>query len=281
MSMGGQSKEQRADGEALERAVAAFQAGRPDEAERLADAVLTRDPRNLRAAQMLGQARLLLGRADGAIEPLRRAAELADDPTTDTLLARALAATGHGDEALQAARRGAARTPPHPLAFLELGDQLGKAGRFAEGIEVFERGLALMPGALVLNVGLGHLHLARNERDAARQLFLAALSADPARRDAMIGLAMTLALDGDHAGAAGQYRRALAGAPSDAATRIALSKCLLELGERAQGEAMLRTVAHDAPWASGLALAALASVSHGRTFLRPSAARRFLAGEPA
>jgi hypothetical protein len=58
-------------------------------------------------------------------------------------------------------------------------------------------------------------------------------------------------------------------------TRISLGKCLLEMGEREAGETVLRTVARDAG-ATGLAITALAATPHGRFFLRPSAAAKFL-----
>jgi hypothetical protein len=59
-------------------------------------------------------------------------------------------------------------------------------------------------------------------------------------------------------------------------TRNSLAVCQLELGERETGEANLRAATRDAPQMVGLAIASLASASHGRFFLRPSTVAKFL-----
>lgn len=261
---------------ALEEAIVAFRMRRPDEAERLAREVLATNRGSLAAAQILGQALLMQNRPGEAIEPLRRAARRSHDPATETLLGRALAAVGRVDEALVQLCRTTARRPPFPLAFLEHGEQLGGVGRFDEAIAVFEDGMALAPDAAVLQVGLGYLHLKRNDRHAARRLFAQAHQAWPQRNDALVGLATVTALDGDYAAAADLYRRALGLRPDDAMTRIGLGKCLLEMGERDTGEATLRAATRGAPQLAGLAITALAATPRGRFFLRPSAVASFL-----
>jgi len=262
--------------DALERAVLAVRTQRLDEAERLAGDVLKSNRGNVLAAQVLGQALLLQDRAPDAIDPLQRAARRSNDPAIETLLARALADAGRGDEALDQLRRATARRPPYPQAFLELGDQLGKAGRFDEGIAAFESGLALTPDAAVLRVGLGYLHLHRNDRARARDLFLQVRAAAPERHDAPVALANVMAMDGDYAAAAELYRQALGLRPDDAETQISLAKCLLEMGERGAGEAALRAAARGRAHMAGPAVTALAATPHGRFFLRPSAAAKFL-----
>ena len=89
-----------------------------------------------------------------------------------------------------------------------------------------------------------------------------------------------MVMDGDYADAADLYRGALALRPDDDAVRVSLGKCLLEMGERDAGEAALRVAANGAAGMAGQAIAALAATSHGRFFLRPSDAARFL-GPPA
>jgi predicted Zn-dependent protease len=262
--------------EALEQAALALQARRLDEAERLAGGVLKANPADAAAAQLLGQALLLQGRAADAIAPLRRAARRGQDPVLETLLARALSDTDRADQAIDQLRQATTRRPAYPLAFVELGDLLGKLGRFHEALAALEDGLALCPDAHVLRVALGYLHLARNARARARALFQAVREAAPERHDARVALANVLALDGDHAGAAELYRQALGLRPDDAATQISLGKCLLEMGEREAGEAALRTAARGAPQMAGPAIAALATAARGRLFLRPSDAARFL-----
>jgi len=264
----------------LEQALLAMRMQCFTAAERLAAGVLKSEPGNVHAAQVLGHALLMQSRPAEAIDPLHRAVRQSDDPATETLLARALAAAGRAEEALDQLRRTTARRPPFPLAFLEMGDQLAKAGRFDEGVAVFESGLSLAPDAAVLRMGLGYLHLERNDRSGARALFSAVRAAAPERHDALVALARVLVLDGEYVAAAALYRRALTLRPGDALTRIDLGKCLLEMGERAAGEAALRAATSGAVQLAGLAMTALAAAPRGRFFLRPSAAARFLRLEP-
>ena len=102
-------------------------------------------------------------------------------------------------------------------------------------------------------------------------MLVQALAAAPERPDVLAPLAKVMALDGDYAAAADLFRRALGLRPDDAMSRNNLGLCLLEMGEREAGEASLRAAAHGAPQMAGLAL-----TSHGRFFLRASAAAKFL-----
>jgi Flp pilus assembly protein TadD len=268
-------------GEALERASAALQAQRLDEAERLASGVLKSDRSNVGAAQVLGTSLLMQGRAEEAIAPLQRAARRSQHPVLETLLGRALATVGRENEALEQLRQATARRPALPQAFLELGDQLSVLGRFDEARATFEEGLSLAPDAAVLRVGLGYLHLKTNDRARARALFLQVRAAAPDRRDAALGLGHAMVLDGEYAPAVELFRQALIARPDDTATRIELGKCLLELGQREAGEAALRTAAGGAADPAGPVILALAATPHGRLFLRPSAATKFLRSDPA
>jgi len=260
----------------LENAILAFRMQRLEEAERLASEVLKSNRGDTGAAHILGSVLVMQNRADEAIDPLQRAARRSNDPTIETLLAAALAADGRSDAALEQLRHTIARRPPFPPAFIELGGQLRKLGRFDEGIAVLESGLALTPDVLDLRMGLGHLHANRNDRAKARALFSQVLAAAPARHDALLALGKMMALDGEYAGAADLYRRALALQPDDAAIRVSLGKCLLELAEREAAEATLRAATRGSAQLAGPAIMALAAGPHGRFFLRPSATAKFL-----
>ena len=166
--------------------------------------------------------------------------------------------------------------PPHPPAFLELSGALCAAGRYGEALGVLDQALGLMPRADGLRIALGHIHLKLNDRARARSAFEHVRAAAPGRRDALVALAKLATLEGDYAEAAALYRQALAKQPDDPPSRISLGKCLLELGRRDEGEAIIRRAIHDAPSFAPLAISALAGASHGRLFLRPSAALAFL-----
>jgi Tfp pilus assembly protein PilF len=262
--------------QALESAVFALRMQRPDEAERLAGGVLKSNRGNALAAEVLGRALLMQDRADEAIVHLERAARRGDHPAIETLLATAWAATGHSDEALDQLRRTMARRPPFPPAFLETAGQLSKVGRLDEAIAALESGLTLTPDAVDLQMELGFVNIKRNDRGKARAMFLQVLAAAPERHDALVALAKVMVLDGEYAAAADIYRRALGLRPDDTVTRNNLGLCLLEMGQRNAGEASLRAAMGGDPQMAGRAITSLAAASHGRFFLRPSAAAKFL-----
>jgi predicted Zn-dependent protease len=270
------SKRPTANQQALEQAALALQKGRADEAEHLSAGVLKADRGNITAAHLLGSALLFQGRPGEAIDLLRRAARRSLDPAIETLLARSLAAVGRTDDALDQLRQATERRPPYPPAFLELGVGLSDLGRPDEGASVLEDGLELMPDADGLRIGLGYLHLKRNDRSMARQAFQQVHNLAPGRPDAMVGLAQVLALGGDYSTAADLYRRAIALRPDDTAMQVNLGKCLLEMGHRAAGETAIRAATRGSASSAGAAIAALAATPHGRLFLRPSAAAKFL-----
>jgi len=262
--------------QALDNAMLALQMQRPDEAERLAAGVLKSNRGDVVAAQILGRALLLQNRPDEAIEPLMKSARRSGDPQIETLLAMALAAAGKNDEAVDQLRRTTARRPPFLPAFLELARQLGQTGHFDEAIVLLESALPFATEVADLQVALGFVHINRNDRVSARALFSQVLATAPARHDALVALAKVMAISGEHRDAAELYRRALSLQPNDPVMRTNLGKCLLEMGERDAGEATLRAAARAGAQLAGGAITALAAASHGRFFLRPSVAARFL-----
>lgn len=262
----------------LQRAALALQMQRPDEAERLAAAVFKSNRTNMAAAALLGRALMLQNRFDEAIVPLEKVARRDSDAATEALLAAAYAATGRRDDALDLLRKAIARRPPFPPAFLEYASQLAAAGRFGEAITVLEQGLSLAPGIVELQLRLATLHVGRNARAEARALLQAAAVAAPSRPDVLAELARVMVLDGDYAEAVNMFRRALAVRPDDAPARANLGICLMEMGERAAGETSLREAVRGRPDMMGRTITSLAASSHGRFFLRPSAAAKFLTG---
>src|SRR4051812_37276193 len=179
--------------QAVEKAIFAFQMLRFDEAERLASGVLKSNRNSIAAAQVLGRVLIMQNRHAEAIAPLQSAARRTSDPEIETMLSVALASVGRDDEALSQLRQTAARRPPFQPAFLEFANQLGKAGRFDEGVAVLEEGLALIPHAVDMKMGLGYLQLRRNDRDKARALFSQVRAADPGRHEAHVALAKVMA----------------------------------------------------------------------------------------
>lgn len=260
----------------LANAVMALRMQQPNEAERLASEVLKLDHGDVAAAQILGRALLIQNRAAEAMIPLQTAAHHAADPETETLLGLALSATGRGEEALDQLRKAATRRPAYPPAFLEQAGLFARKGRFEEAVAVLESGLALVPGSVELHMELGFVHLKRNDREKARAMMSKALETAPGRPDILAALAKIMTMDGEYADAADHYRRVLALWPNDPVSLNNLGVCLLEMGRREEGEACFRAALRSAPQAAGMIVTSLASASHGRFFLRPSDAARFL-----
>ena len=178
--------------------------------------------------------------------------------------------------------RQATRSPaPHPLAFLELGDLLGRLGRYDEAVAAFEAGLAREPDAIILRVGLGYVLLNRGDRAAARAQFEQVRALAPARYDATVAMADVMAAEGDYVAAIVLYRRALDMQPGNAITQISLGRCLLEIGDRDAAERALRTATAGEAARAWPAVVALAATPHGRAFLRPSAVSSFLGVKPS
>jgi predicted Zn-dependent protease len=264
------------NGELLERAGLALRMNQPGEAERLASGVLKADRGNIQAASLLGQALLVMNRADEAIAPLEKAARRSGDASLETLLAIAFAGAGRREDALVQLRKTIARRPVFPPAFRELASQLAKAGENQAAIAVIEDCLAQVGNIVELQIDLASLHLGRNERARARAALMRALASAPGRPDIVAPLARVMLLDGEYASAAEAYRHVLALKPDDAMTRAEFAVCLMEMGERAAGEAQLLAATRAHPHMLHRAVHSLATSTHGRLFLRPSAVVKFL-----
>jgi cytochrome c-type biogenesis protein CcmH/NrfG len=260
----------------LRQATFALKNGRPGEAERIASDVLKRDPRHPGALHVLGCSWLMQGRAADAIAPLQDAARARHDPEIDTQLAIALRQTGRNDEALSRLKRAIKRTPPYAMAFHELGFLLNSMGRFDDAVDALKRGLAIAPMLPELSIQLGNVVLEHNDRAGARAAFAHALSIRPNSADALSGLATALVQDGEFATAAEVFRDCLRLRPNDSLARTKLGICLLETGQVKAGYDCLRLVVRDDPKLRGSVLGSLVKSGHGRFWLKPSDALRFL-----
>lgn len=260
---------------ALQRAAFALQAGRPDEAELIAGEVLKQSPNDARAQHLVGYARMLQGRAGDAIPLLEKAARRTHDPAIGTHLAIALRQADRIDDALNQLDRVIKRQPSFPLARLEKSNLLMSLGRDDEAIEVLERGLAIAPQSGELAIQLGAIFAARSDNTRARAMLSRGLADAPGHIDGLFSMARLMQSEREFAPAAGIYRQLLQAAPHEAAFRIGLGVCQLELGEDEAGFENLRIAARASDRLYYETVAALASAGRGRFFMKPSAARQF------
>jgi tetratricopeptide (TPR) repeat protein len=263
----------------LARAAFFIQHGQPAEAEELAAGILDLKPGHAEATKILGYARLMLGRAEAALEPLEKVARQSRDPRDETQLSIALRQMGRSEDALVWLRRAVQRKPVFPPAFHELGFVLKSLHRLDEAIAVLTQGIETAPKAPDLAIQLGHAYYARDDRANTRKFFTQALSLSPSHPEAMSGLAMVLMDQRDFTQAAELYRRVLAVNPADATARIGLGNCLLGLGQADDAYASLRAATASAPQLYAKALRVAVSSGHGRFWLRPSAAEKFFKAE--
>ena len=129
----------------LQLAMAAIQNRRPDEAERIARDLLSRDSQSPAALHVFGLALLAQQRPREAIAPLEQAARGRPDPMIETHLAIALRQIGRGADALKWLEQATARQPAFAFAFHELGVLLFSQRRLPEAEAVLKQGLEIAP----------------------------------------------------------------------------------------------------------------------------------------
>jgi Flp pilus assembly protein TadD len=274
------SRQNNSRDQALQQASLALRTQQFSRAEQLVTGVLKSNRTDRSAVLILAHALIAQNRQGEAIVPLEKALRRSSDPEVETLLGAALCGSRRSVDGIEQLRRTAARRPPYLPAFQELAGQLAKTGLLNDAIRTVEDGLALAPESIDLKVELGRLLLQNNDRAKARDILIVARDAARGRPDILTELARTLLFDGEYAAAADAFRHALALRPEDTFTRANLAACLLEMGERNGGEAILRSILRGRPHMLGRVIYALSASSHGRFFFRPSAVAKYLGREP-
>ena len=264
--------------EALRQASRALNAGRPQEAERIAAAVLKTNPRHAGALHVAGYALLMQRRFDDAVAMLEPVARSQHNAEFDTQLAIALRGAGRDDDALARLKRAIKRKPPFAAAFVELGDLLTAMKRYDEAVDTLSQGLEVVPMMPEMSAQLGYALLARRSFAEAKSAFARTLSVAPERYNALFGMAKAHQELGECQAGADYFRRCLAIHPDDAALWLSLGHCLLEAGQRDAGYECFRTAARGDAVRRSKALSSLVRSGRGRFWLKPSAASRYLQG---
>jgi len=186
----------------LQRAFAAFESGRPDEAEQLCRQLLDtpRPP---------GEVFFLLG-----------------------LLANH---SGRHAESLTWLERAAQTMPPSVRLWSALGGACRAVGDLPRAGEYFTRCLQLDPHCLAASLQLGDVCYDLHKMDLAAPLFRRATEQDPASLPAWTKLANSLRNLGDLDAALAAYARALALAPNDPVLHANRGRTLLAAGRLAEG----------------------------------------------
>ncbi len=234
----------------LAEGLALHQAGRLEEAERIYEQVLAREPRNADAQQFLGLVRLRRGDVEGAVERISRAVVL--NPKVGAYhynLGLALQRRGDAAEAMASYRRAVGLSPDlaeahnnlgnllresgaleaavescrravelrgeWAEAHLNLGTALQTAGRFDEALASFHRALGIAPHLAEAHYNLGSTLQRQGRLDDAMVSLRQAIAIKPDYGAAWNNLAAILHAHADYAGAMAAYRKAVEFDPRD------------------------------------------------------------------
>lgn len=191
----------------LRRAIAAYESGAWAEAEAACNEMLSADPRQADALQILGNIRARSGDTRGA-EPL---------------LERARAAS-----------------PGNVYVLNSLGGVYAANGRLSEAREALTAALGIDPGFPWALQNLGGILVEAGDRDGARRCFERALATDPRHVESVTSLADLAEKEGRLADARSLAGRALALAPGFPAARIVLAELDRRGGDYAAAESAMR-----------------------------------------
>ncbi len=180
------------------RAVAAQQAGRLVDAEKVCRRILGAEPENPDALQLLGLIAFQSGHAESGIELLEHAICI-NDRNADY--------------------------------FGNLGVMFQDLGRFDEAIEADQKAIALNAHHFGAWLGVGNAELARERPEAAIDAYTRALAIRPDHADAQSNLGVALHLVDRYADAADAFRKAIAIEPGRAELHSNLGDTLSELGQ--------------------------------------------------
>ena len=217
----------------LTEAVRHHQAGRLDQAAPLYQKVLTLDPSNPEALNLLGMAAMQNGQHQAGVELIRRA--IASDGRQSTYhfnLGVALQTIGDMEEAVASYRRALVLKPGDPETYNNLGNALAALGRLDEAQAAFRKALAVNPDNPAALNNLGTVFWTLERKDEAEEQYRKALALKPNYADALVNLGNALRDKADLSSAVDCFRKALALSPNSAAAHNSLGLSLWNLGRR-------------------------------------------------
>ncbi len=130
----------------MQNAVAAYQAGRLDEAARFCDLILAAEPRNIDAINIRGALYMRRGEPRLALDLFTRAVEIQPDfAEAHNNRGVVLQELKRWDEALQSYERAIALAPTYVDALYNRGVVLGELKRWEEALQSYDRALAIEP----------------------------------------------------------------------------------------------------------------------------------------
>jgi tetratricopeptide (TPR) repeat protein len=261
----------------VRRATAAFNSGRPDEARRLCEEGLARQPGDPVLNHLL--AAVLFSKGETQAAHCHLEASLAKRPgnaAAHLLAARIARASKDFDSALAHLDRAIAIAPQREV-FLEKARTLDRAGFRSQAREAWRAILDVVPDSPEAAARLGRLAWEDGDHAAAVTLLERAVVGD-APASVWFDLGLTRQDLRDYAGAAAGYRRALEIKPDYAEAALNLGVVLQESGNLDSAMLAYREAYRLRPQMFGTIAMALTSAPHGRLWLDEAALRRSLGG---
>ena len=212
-------------------ALALLQRGAAMEAAEAFAGIAAANPADAAALALRGLALCQSGQPQAALAPLRRAVALDASAFHTAGLAQALAAAGHGREAVAAWQRAIALAPGVAAAHLGLGHALRALGRTERAIAALQTGLRLAPDDLPAQLALAALLRGRPDLPAARAAAEAAVTQAPGAAEAWCCLGNILLDQGEPLQAARAQTQAEALAPGLAEAAFGLGNALCALDD--------------------------------------------------
>ncbi|MCB8883151.1 sulfotransferase [Acidisoma cellulosilytica] len=233
--------------EALQRALAQYQAGAFRDAAEAFGILLTASPGDPDLLRLHGLALVRAGDTDKGLPFLREAhARAPDEPLTALHLALGLHAAAAHREAATLLRDASARMPGQSVPLINLSIVELELGNTAEALQSARQAVAISDDAEAF-VALARAATAAGEVTAALDAYKTALRLRPAHADTLVGLAVAQYRFGDFGGAMVTLRAALAKAPGHVLAEANLAALLGLRGEHAEAAARLRSLLLRAP----------------------------------
>ena len=231
------------DAERLAAAVGLIPRGDVVEAEAIALSVLSRQPDNADALNLLGAAAIARNDGPAAVRVLAAAASaFPDRAEIVSNLAIAHQMTGAPDAAIAAAEHACALDPGDARKRLMLGQLCLEAGRLVEASRHAEAIVAASPDDADGLVFAGTVALSEGDTGQAERLLIRAAALAPEHLDAQLNLSSLLAARGRRGAALAAAERARLAAPTDLRARIGFAARLAEAGRLDEAEAEIKLV---------------------------------------
>ncbi len=212
--------------------VVAMQTGRPAEAAGLVGRAVQADGRRPEFHYNLGMAYMGLRSRDEAVKCFRQAATLRPDYADALLnLGNLLLNAGELDEAEACYRKVAKAAPDNPMVHNNLGSVFLARQSAEQAVTCFRKALKLKPDFAEANNGLGSALYMRGQFDEALGSFQGALDCNPGYAEAYNNMA-NVYFDQDRlSDAEASLRRAIELNPDYAQARLTLARVFVERGE--------------------------------------------------